>query len=258
MRIPVIRGTIERRLLVNFRVDPERLAAVLPEPFRPLTVDGAGIAGICLIRLARLRPRLAPLPWGLRSENAAHRIAVEWDEAGNVRRGVFIPRRDTNSWLNVAAGGRLFPGVHHHAAFRVVESAGHYSVAINSDDGQVRVAVDGAVTEDWPADSVFGSLAEASDFFEQGSLGYSPHGASGTFDGLTLETFDWQVFPLAVTRVESSYFFDRDRFPRGSVEFDNALLMRDVRHAWHAAPALCASPRVDLLARSESPVHAGA
>ena len=28
MRIPVIRGVIERRILVNFRVDPAALAAV--------------------------------------------------------------------------------------------------------------------------------------------------------------------------------------------------------------------------------------
>ncbi|MEA2492488.1 MAG: hypothetical protein QOJ29_399 [Thermoleophilaceae bacterium] len=37
---------------------------------------------------------------GLRSENASHRIAVEWDTAVGIRTGVYIPRRDTGSGLN--------------------------------------------------------------------------------------------------------------------------------------------------------------
>ncbi len=35
MRIPAIRGVIDRRILVNYRVDPSVLAGLLPEPFRP-------------------------------------------------------------------------------------------------------------------------------------------------------------------------------------------------------------------------------
>ena len=51
MRIPTIRGIIDRRVLVNFRVDPDVLARVCPPPFRPQVVNGFGVAGICLIRL---------------------------------------------------------------------------------------------------------------------------------------------------------------------------------------------------------------
>ncbi|WP_197355421.1 hypothetical protein [Aureliella helgolandensis] len=57
MRIPTIRGTIDRRILANFRVDPRILATILPAPFRPQTVAGYGIAGICLIRLKHIRPK---------------------------------------------------------------------------------------------------------------------------------------------------------------------------------------------------------
>ena len=42
MRIPVVRGVIDRRILANFRVDPEVLARVLPQPFRPKLASGAG------------------------------------------------------------------------------------------------------------------------------------------------------------------------------------------------------------------------
>src|SRR5690348_4792849 len=98
MQIPVLRGLIDRRILVNYRVDPEVLARLLPAPFRPKLIHGAGIAGICLIRLKQTRPRFLPPVLGFASENAAHRIAVEWDQG----EGVFVPRRDTSSRLNAA------------------------------------------------------------------------------------------------------------------------------------------------------------
>src|SRR5436853_197186 len=101
MRIPIIKGTIKRRLLVNFRADPAMVRRILPPPFRPKLHKGFSLVGICLIRLEQIRPAGFPGALGLSSENAAHRIAVEWeDESGNLREGVFIPRRDTGSLLN--------------------------------------------------------------------------------------------------------------------------------------------------------------
>jgi hypothetical protein len=110
MKLPRIQGIIERRILANYRVDPACLRRLLPAPLRPQLIRGYGVAGICLIRLAAIRPRGLPAALGVSSENAAHRIAVEWDEAGQTRRGVYIPRRDTSSRFNVLAGGRLLPG----------------------------------------------------------------------------------------------------------------------------------------------------
>ena len=37
MRIPIVEGVIERRILINYQVDPDVLARVVPEPFRPRT-----------------------------------------------------------------------------------------------------------------------------------------------------------------------------------------------------------------------------
>ena len=88
MRIPKIRGLIDRRVLVNFRVDPEVLSRVCPSPFRPQIVEGFGIAGICLIRLKHLRPVRFPACLGIASENAAHRIAVQWEANGGTQAGV--------------------------------------------------------------------------------------------------------------------------------------------------------------------------
>jgi hypothetical protein len=241
MRIPIIRGLIDRRILVNYRVDPGVLSRVLPEPFRPKLVNGRGMAGVCLIRLKHIRPRFLPAFCGIASENAAHRIAVEWEHGGERREGVFIPRRDTSSRLNTLVGGKLFPGVHHHATFHVEEQGGRYRVALDGDDGGTHLLVQGRVGPDLPAGSVFASVEEASAFFRQGSLGYSVTGHPGEFDGLELRTFAWRVEPLAVERVESSFFEDRTLFPAGSVEFDCALLMRGIDHEWHGREPLRAT-----------------
>lgn len=239
MRLPVVAGIIDRRILANYRIAPDVMAAALPKPFKPLVVNGFAIGGICLIRLKNVRPRFLPIPWGIGSENAAHRIAVEWEWNGIRKQGVYIPRRDTSSWLNSLAGGRIFPGIHHHASFDVSESDGHFSVTMNSDDGSAAVHVSGTVTNEIDSESVFGSIQEASKFFAMGSLGYSDTQVAGTYDGLELECQNWKVEPLAVENPHSSYFENTDRFPSGSVHFDCALLMRSVVHEWHSRPDLC-------------------
>lgn len=240
MRIPIIQGVIDRRILVNFRVDPSALRRLLPDPFRPKLVKEMGLAGICLIRLRHIRPRFLPSFVGVTSENAAHRIAIEWESDGELREGVYVLRRDTSSWLNSAAGGRMFPGIHHHARFDIDEQGDQYRIVIESNDGETHVVVEARESADLPGDSVFPSLQEASEFFERGSLGYSPAAKAGTFDGLELRSYGWHVEPLTVERVESSFFESKDLFPPGSVDLDCALLMRGVRHDWRARESLCA------------------
>jgi uncharacterized protein YqjF (DUF2071 family) len=241
MKIPVIRGLIERRILVNYHVDPGVLSPLLPAPFRPKVVHGVGLVGICLIRVAQMRPTFLPAWLGTSSENAAHRTAVEWDDHGAIRDGVYVRRRDSNAWLNSLVGGRLFPGIHHHARFQVEETSDHYAVALRSDDGFTSMSVRGRRADRLPTSSVFRSLGEASAFFQAGSLGYSATPDASRFQGLELRCRQWQVEPLDVEEVHSSFFDDESLFPQGSIEFDCALLMRDIEHEWHGRSDLCCS-----------------
>lgn len=242
MLLPTIHGVIRRRLLVNFRGDPEVVQRLLPAPFRPALHDGAAIAGVCLIRLEQLRPRPLPAAMGLNSENAAHRVAVRWTTPdGEERQGVYIPRRDSSSWINYLSGGRLLPGEHHRATFAVVDRDGAIDLAMRSLDGEVSVHVRGRRSSDLPRTSTFSSLQAASDFFERGAHGYSDKARGDRLDGVRLVTRRWQVDPFAVEHVQSSFFSDPALFPAGSVEFDCALLMRDIDHEWQGAPELPAA-----------------
>ncbi|MFD5202634.1 DUF2071 domain-containing protein [Streptomyces sp. NPDC058375] len=230
---PRLSSVIERRLLVNYRVDPYVAAALLPAPLRPQLVRGQAVAGICLLRIGGVRPAWAPAATGRTSENAAHRISVEWDGPDGVERGVYIPRRDTASRLNAFAGGRIYPGEHGRADFTVREDPDAVRVAFATRDGEV--AVDATVE---PAGELHGSglftdLAEASEFFRLGSRGLSPRAGDGThLVVLELSTDAWKVTAGRPRSVRSSFFEDSDRFPPGSAVLDSALVMRDVPADW--------------------------
>lgn len=237
MKLPVLAGTFKRRLLLNYRADPQVVAALLPEGLRPKLYADHAWCGICLIRLESLRPAGLPGGLGMSSENAAHRFAVEWTNPdGTTAEGVFVPRRDTDSRLAALAGGRLFPGEQHAACFEVRDEEDRIDFRMSSQDGEVRIAVRAAVADHWPEGSLFPSHAEASEFCHRGETGYSSVHGSEDLQGMRLATNEWRTVPLAVESLYSSYFEEGGRFPEGSIAFDHALLMRDVRHEWRSEP----------------------
>ena len=235
MQLPKVHGTIKRRLLINYRVDPAVMQGHLPAPFRPKLHHGHAIAGMCLIRLEDIRPRRFPKAVGLSSENAAHRIAVVWDDDTGTREGVYIPRRDTGSLMNHLAGGRLFPGEHQRATFRVVEDAERIALHMRSADGRIEIDVIARTAEHIAPTSRFSSVADASGFFESGGVGYSVTSSGSRLDGIVLKTDAWHVEPLAVEQARSTYFDDPAMFPPGSIALDCGLVMRNIPHQWESA-----------------------
>ena len=237
MRIPTLQGTIKRRLLVNFRVDPELIQKILPTRFRPKLYKAKAIVGICLIRLENTRPKFTPEFIGINSENAAHRIAVLWEDAyGKTCEGVYIPRRDTNSLINSAVGGSLFPGEHNLANFEIAEQKNEIRFAMESEDKKIVVKLNGKISNALPRTSIFRSLDEASDFFKPGALGFSVTHDENYLDGIRLETRTWKVDALEIDYVCSSFYENETLFPQGSIEFDHALIMQNIAHEWHSAP----------------------
>ncbi|WAS94205.1 DUF2071 domain-containing protein [Nannocystis punicea] len=236
-----IHGVIARRVLLNYRLDPAALRQILPAPFRPKLYRGAGIGGVCMIRFRQLRPRMTPAWLGLSSENAAHRIAVEWEQDGALREGVYIPQRNTNSWFNASFGGRVFPGIFTRSRFETHEDAESVRVRIVEADGREQLAFAGRPASGLPASSVFPTLTAAAEFFSLGATGYSATRAPGRYDGMELRCLRWTIEPLQVEEVRSRFYEDAGQFLRGAAEVDCALLMRDIDHEWHSRPDLFAS-----------------
>lgn len=232
MRAPGLSGVLERRLLVNYRLDPDAAQRLLPDGMEPDLANGYAVGGICLVRLGGIRPPGLPAAIGLRSENAAHRIAVRIDGPDGPQRGVFIPRRDTESALNAFAGGRLFPGEHPLARFQVRERGGEIAVSYVTRDRTTNVKVLVNATDQLTGSALFDNLDSASAFFRGAPVGYSARSSGPILDALELRAHDWQVEPVEIIMASSTFFEDRGRFPAGSASLDCALLMRDTAVTW--------------------------
>lgn len=235
--LPILKGLIARRVLLNFRADVHIVQSMLPKPFVVEPYQGTAIVGVCLIRLEQLRPKGLPSQVGITSENVAHRVAVRYPLNGAMRSGVFIWRRETDQKLVQMFGGRLFPGVHHGARFFTQEDENGLRMDVKSADGETDVSFSAHVSahdsRDWQATSVFKSLQEASAFFQQGGCGFSCSLSGETVEGMELRTSQWSLQPLTVELKRVAFYSNFSRFPAGSIEFDCGLLMRAIPHEWH-------------------------
>jgi Uncharacterized conserved protein (COG2071) len=227
---------IERRLLVNYRIDPGRVAALLPSPFRPQVVGGYAVGGVCFIRLGGVRPAGLPRAAGMTSENVAHRFAVEWDTADGGAAGVYVPRRETSSRIAAAAGSRVFPGGYRHARFEVAESEALIRIDARSRDGKVSVSAEAAPAVALGSE-LFPTVDDAVSFFRGGSLGFSPSTtAQDCLDGVRLQCATWAARPMVISHMRSSLFDDVATFPRGTCTLDSALVMTNIAARWTADP----------------------
>ena len=188
MNGPAMASVIERRLLVNYRLDPEVAARLLPPGMRPDLANGYAVGGICLIRLSHVRPVGLPARLGVTTENAAHRIGVVWDGPDGPEHGVYIPRRDTSSRLATLVGGRLFPGEHHHALFDVCESDDRLQVSFRSTDATAHAGVEVAVDDVLRDSELFGDVSAASRFFRDAPVGHSARTNGSELDAVRLTT----------------------------------------------------------------------
>jgi hypothetical protein len=222
-----LRAQVRRRLLVTYRVDPAVARSLVPEPFRPQIVDGSAVAGVCLIGLQAVRPGWFRPRLGFRTENVAHRVAVEWDEGGRTRAGVYIVERHSSSLLPVLAGGRLFPGVQMPAKFLLDETASRFRVTMSAPG--IEVAVDARLGGPWTS-SLFPTVDAASAFYQHGSVGWSPRRDGTGLESLELTSADWAVEPAEIISIRSSFF---GSLPVGSAVLDSVVAMRDLPFVWN-------------------------
>lgn len=220
--IRTVRAQLRRRLLISYRVEPEVAASLLPAGFRPQIVDGSAVAGVCVLGLESIRPSWFRRRWGLRSENAAHRMAVEWDGPDGVERGVFIFERHSSAWHPVLFGGRLFPGVHQRARFRTREVGERYALTMEA--GGHSLAADVEVAGEWSS-SLFGSVDEASDFYRSARVGWSMARDGRSVEPVALASEEWKVEGARLHSLRSSFF---DALPTGAAVFDSVVVMRDL------------------------------
>ncbi len=230
VRTPVLQATIARRLLVAYRLDPDAAEHLVPAPFTLHLVNGYAVGWVSLDRIADLRPRGLPAAIGFGSENAAHRIAVDWYQQGRTATGAFVLSRHTDSRVTVALGDRLFPGARERAEFDVADSGSELRVALASETCTVEVSV--VTSAGVIASELFASTDEAWRFFRRGAVSYSLRGRGAALDGLDMRTKPSDVHAASIDHASSTVF------PRDVGVPDSALVLRDLAVEWSAAPPL--------------------
>ncbi len=242
-----VQGMIARRILLNYWLDPAVARKLVPEPLEPTLLNGFAVAGICLIRLEQMRPHGLPARLGIDSENMAHRIAVRYPSGGAMKEGVHILRRDTDSTFASRLGGILFPGTFRDAEFRVTEADDALDLEVLTEDGSADVRFRAALGASWKWTLLFARLADVRGFFQRADCGFEYTRGGDALEGMRLNQQRWEMTPVALDGLHSAFYADEQRFPRGSVGFDSAVIMRGIPHYWqtleqvpelvHAAPA---------------------
>ena len=238
MRFAPVRGVIERRLIVIYRLDPKVAKELLPPPWQARLIGGYAVAGIALAHLGRLRPAGLPPVAGLARESVTHGIAVEWESSRSLHNGVFVTHHDS-----AAAGrGRL----RRASRFTVDERTDGLRVTYTGRDRTVRVDVDVSLVASLEGSALFPDVRAAMRFLELDSSGGAAWGPPRK--GLRLSAADRSIGAARVLSATSTVFANTSVFPPGSVHLDSALLMRDlvlapaplerVRGARCAAPTL--------------------
>jgi hypothetical protein len=131
---------------------------------------------------------------------AAHRISAEWDrDDGGTEVGVYVPIRLTDSRLAVAAGGRLFPGVHRTAEVELVEDGSSLSWYLNDGDAcAIRVrATSRSDSADDILEPVGGTCIGA-------NIGLSPR-RNGVLEGARMEPADRRARLVEIEDLASTF-----------------------------------------------------
>lgn len=222
-----IQGRMARRLLVNATTDADVVRPLLPPAVTPAVVGGDGgraLVGVCLLRVADLRPGRVPAVLGRSFDGLAYRVAVTRPDGVPA---VHIVRRETADGLALAVGGRLFPGTHRRVDMDV--STDELRVAAGGHGGPALV-VD--VIDEPPGPghaSVLGDDEQASVFFSAATMATSPARRAGRHEGLRME-----APPFSVRAVRPrELVLDRLAWALGApgvgaLRFDSAFLVRDV------------------------------
>lgn len=210
MTIP-LKSRIETRILLNFRVHPERIRAVLPPGYEPVLVNGAAVAGVCFIRQERIRPAGVPGFAGVSLAAAAHRVAV----TKNGERAVLVLRRDASGLLPKIAS--RFTG----ATFTegsTLEWRGLDAAMSAADGTSASIAA-----SDVPLlSTLFETVDAAADFFRAEHVSYE-------IGGKRLDVCfpqGWTVAPIEHAAIASSLLAALGAIP------DSAYVARDLDAVW--------------------------
>lgn len=220
---------------INYAVDPDALAALLPAPLRPELWHGRAWVQLLVSSLRGMRPQGLLAAFGVDFYQASYRAAVVWtDRQGRERRGGYFVRSETNDAVMRAVGNHLREFSFHGfglATMAVVRDGDALVVAIDAESphGAVVGTFDTALGHGPPAGSCWRDLAEL----------HVPlvecYDAFGIADDhlytLTIDRGPWNARFAAVRELYVEYF-DTGPLGGGASRLDSVLHVPRCPYRW--------------------------
>ncbi len=217
-------------LLVNFRVDPDRLARALPAPLVPALEAGHAWLSVVIAQLRHMRPVGVPAPLGVSYNQVVYRAVVQCGP----HRGVHFLRSDADSTLMTGLGNLMSFFRFHRADISIAAGRDAIEVAVTSPDGSGDLAVRAelsAATARLPVGSVLPGLAGAKRTLVELFTAYTAD-SGGRVAAVDIDRNDWNI---AVVPSNGSFRFMSAGpvFGPGDAELDSIFVVDDLRYRWH-------------------------
>jgi len=232
-----MRTTWQEAICWNWRVDPDRLRALVPPCLEVEIAHDRAWVTVAMSRLEDMRPSYMPPGAGWNFYQISHRAHVRYtDYKGEVRRGCYFVRSYTNSPLMNAIGNQLPEFKFHvfrNAEMTMIRDGGTLLASVEPEDGCKLVSVldetDAART--MPESSVWRDVDEAFPLLVEA---YDAYGWEPEERALYILTIDRGAWEVSVPRVRSVYdgTLSEVLFDDATAELDSVFTIRGVPYRW--------------------------
>ena len=226
-------------LSINYRVQPDALAALLPAPLEPEIHKGRGWVQVLVSSLRDLRPPGLPALFGTCFYQVSYRAAVRYRDAGGTsRRGGYFVRSETNHPVMRAVGNALAEFKFHDfgaADVVMLRDGDRLTVGVDPEpafpDGRLVTVVDTRHRTAPPPGSSWSSLAELHDPLVECYDALGVDAEQGHLYILTIDRDPWNARFVEPQSVYSEYF-DTGPLGQGAAEMDSVLHLEECRYRW--------------------------
>ena len=239
--------TFRRCILVNFAVDPDRLAAHLPAGLEPNVVADRSFVAVVIGQMDRMRPVGLPRAAGITYNQIVYRAVIRRHDT----LGVHFLRSDADNRLMCAVGERMSFFRFHHSAISIDQTDDALDIQVTTPDlpgADISARFDlSARTRHLPETSRFDDLNVAREHLVELFTAYDRNTATGVMESVSIDRDPWdvQVLPLIHSRfefMEAGPIFDTD-----TARLDSVLAVSDVRYRWNRLQReACDTPHVGV------------
>jgi uncharacterized protein YqjF (DUF2071 family) len=228
-----MRTTFRDCFLVNFSMEPETLARVLPSPLEAHLVGGRAFLSVVIADMDRMRPAFLPAFCGVTYQQVVYRAVVRCGR----ERGVHFLRSDADNRLMVLMGNLLSFFGFHEAHIISGQSGGQHHIDLATapgDHANIHASFDlTSARRIVPDGSVFQSVDEAQASLVELYAAFHPQPGEAAVRTVRIKRSAWNIQFVDEPRSRFDFMNGSAAFPVGSTRLDSVIYVEDVDYFWH-------------------------